>query len=261
MQPALVVAQVVHAGHRRAQLEPQRLVVAQHLADLGDPLRPMCRVSSPRSTTTRSIASSKPGYASVERVDDLVEVAAVRPRACRAAPAGGGPGRRSRRCHRCRATPNMPCPAGLAGGKLGRCAGLRADRRRARPVRRRPAVARWLSGSRHSLPTAVQVRPASSIQFSIRSCSSRPCADGLRPLRAQRLVEAVARRHRAGRDDRPAPAASSTLRPAVAERLGHDLLVQLAGSRRSASPAAAGSRAGTCRPARCGRRPARSRSC
>ena len=36
MQPPGVRAEIVHRGHRRAQLEPQRRIVAQRAADLGD---------------------------------------------------------------------------------------------------------------------------------------------------------------------------------------------------------------------------------
>ena len=178
VQPALVGAEVVHTGHRGAQLEAQRLVVAHRP---GRPRRSapgtMCRVSSPRSTTTFSIASSKPGYASSSASYDLVEVAAVRPRRCRRRPAAGGPGRRSRTCHRCRATPNMPRPAGWP-------AGTRPARRWSAPTGGRSTGTPPLGSALGRLSGRCVIRCRPSRRCGCASSSSR-CAAAPRGLRGR----------------------------------------------------------------------------
>ncbi len=189
----------------------------------------MCRVSSPRSTTTFSIASSKAGVRLLERVADLVEVAAVRargaldgdPAADQAAEAGGVTG----------ALDAEHAPAGRAGRRvLGRGAAARADRRGRRPVRRRRCLA--VAGLGHSRPSA---------RAQVRCCGLHPVldpqlllaalADCLLPLRAAGLVDCgtttASRRGRPPARRRAALRASSILRPFGPSGSDHDLLAQL----------------------------------
>ncbi len=160
-------AEIVHTGHRRAQLEPQRLVVPHRLADLGDPLRLdvqgqlapvdddlLDRVVADRGTPPR--ARRRPRRSSHRT--GAARRPAPRAGAHQPAEAGGVAGAAG--CRTCRARPGSPGAA-------------RPGRRSCAPTGGRgtgtpPRVVRLTTGHRPA-----GARP-SFIQFSIRSCSSRP---------------------------------------------------------------------------------------